>query len=296
MRWTGEVACGDWIRERLEGWGLVGGVVPCGFEAYARIFHPPDASRHNPADSMEFESREVCWRDVAEVQGTTWHPAAQWGALSGSRNDEVGLGDGWSAGPPEQGHLRLDLLASVAETIAQHTSDLRVTIGVWEGWGELHPGTASSYLIFHDSELTRAQRRSADKRMRAEGAAAVSPDIQRALKRGPLLQLPHRAYALLSADLQELTNPEWVYASGLGWRPRSGLGWRNDHGALPNLIWPQDRSWLLASEIDFDSTLVGGSRELIDALIRQEGLEVAEVTERTDLTFEADSINPPAHA
>lgn len=41
----------------------------------------------------------------------------------------------------------------------------------------------------------------------------------------------------------------------------------------PSLIWPADRSWFLASEIDFDSTLVGGTKDLADAILASEELE-----------------------
>lgn len=49
----------------------------------------------------------------------------------------------------------------------------------------------------------------------------------------------------------------------------------------PNLIWPADRSWLVASEVDFDSTLVGGNAELIDTIVESPKLEAWQV-EPTD--------------
>ena len=60
----------------------------------------------------------------------------------------------------------------------------------------------------------------------------------------------------------------------------------------PSLIWPQDRSWFVASEVDFDSTLVGGSRELVDALIAHPGLEAYEVKPETLMTAFSDELNP----
>ena len=41
----------------------------------------------------------------------------------------------------------------------------------------------------------------------------------------------------------------------------------------PNLVWPADRAWFLASEIDFDSTLVGGSSELIETILGDSKLD-----------------------
>jgi len=41
MRWQQDVTVGDWIRDRLDpAFASMHGVVPHGFEAYARIFHP----------------------------------------------------------------------------------------------------------------------------------------------------------------------------------------------------------------------------------------------------------------
>ena len=38
-------------------------------------------------------------------------------------------------------------------------------------------------------------------------------------------------------------------------------------GDLPNIIWPDDRAWCVATEIDLDSTYLGGSMELIEAVL-----------------------------
>lgn len=59
----------------------------------------------------------------------------------------------------------------------------------------------------------------------------------------------------------------------------------------PNLIWPADHSWFVASEVDFDSTLVGGSAELIDAIVQSPALEAWQVEPTDSLAFDADKIN-----
>jgi hypothetical protein len=50
----------------------------------------------------------------------------------------------------------------------------------------------------------------------------------------------------------------------------------------PNLWWPDDRAWCVASEIDFRSTYVGGSRALIDRVFDDERFEAlpARLTDR----------------
>lgn len=282
MRWTGDVASGAWIAPRLQGWGCVGSTVPRGFEAYARVFHPLEARRLiSASESIEVDTRVVTWAEVASGRGTTWHPVMQWGSVSGSQYDEIDLGGGWSLGPPDQGRLALAVLATICEVLAEHTLTPADTIvGVWEGWGDLHPGSGMRYLTFtSDDESAPAP----DVEL-----PSVDPEVSVALLRGPLLDLPGRRYVLLATDVRELTDPNWVHTAG--------LGWHYGFGPTPNLLWSADRAWFLASEIDFDSTLIAGSRALIDAIVAHPKLEAAEVTEETDLSSTADTVNPPATA
>ncbi len=60
----------------------------------------------------------------------------------------------------------------------------------------------------------------------------------------------------------------------------------------PNLIWPADESWFVASEMDFDSTLVGGSDKLIEAIVESSKLEAWQVEPSNSLAINADKINP----
>jgi hypothetical protein len=65
----------------------------------------------------------------------------------------------------------------------------------------------------------------------------------------------------------------------------------------PNLIWPADRAWFVASEIDFDSTLIGGSAELIRSIISSSSssssseFEAWSVGPKDSLTYDADRLN-----
>ncbi|MDJ0316524.1 hypothetical protein [Arthrobacter antibioticus] len=81
----------------------------------------------------------------------------------------------------------------------------------------------------------------------------------------------------------DLANPPWFDT----WL--DGDGGSNFQTA--NLAWPADRSWCTATEIDFDSTLVGGTAELIAAIITSPDLEALEVGAATSLGFKADTIN-----
>lgn len=52
----------------------------------------------------------------------------------------------------------------------------------------------------------------------------------------------------------------------------------------PTLWWPSDRSWCVASEIDFHSTYLGGTRELVSDLVRDERLETLPIEVEAPIT------------
>ncbi|SHK15199.1 hypothetical protein SAMN05443637_10391 [Pseudonocardia thermophila] len=76
--------------------------------------------------------------------------------------------------------------------------------------------------------------------------------------------------------------------------PEEALTWRRDadatpwHGALPELLFPVDRSWLVSTLWDDDWRCVGGSATLIEALVQHPDLETRAVTVGEDAT-------PPGH-
>ena len=46
----------------------------------------------------------------------------------------------------------------------------------------------------------------------------------------------------------------------------------------PNLWWPEDRAWIVATEIDFMETYIGGSAECINQLLSGPDLEAFPVS------------------
>ncbi|QAY59669.1 hypothetical protein ET475_06460 [Microbacterium protaetiae] len=165
MEWTADVAAGDWLRARIDDpWrGTMHDVVPRGFAAYARVFHPVfrerPVGREWPAggedaaaraawqafndDAPEIDTERVTWADTASAFGTTMHPRAQWGRLIG-RDEPYGNGGaprdaaGWRYDEPNQGQLAPDDLAALARVLAAHTTTPDAGgIAVWEGWGDL---------------------------------------------------------------------------------------------------------------------------------------------------------------
>lgn len=59
----------------------------------------------------------------------------------------------------------------------------------------------------------------------------------------------------------------------------------------PTIWWPHDRSWLLHSEIDYDSTIVGGTPALIHGLVADPGIEALRVDGDMSMYANGDRIN-----
>jgi hypothetical protein len=74
--------------------------------------------------------------------------------------------------------------------------------------------------------------------------------------------------------------------------PDQARSWRSAHalnrGAIPDLIYPADRSWLLSRLWDDDWRCLGGPHLLVDAFLREPALEARAVTLTEDAT-------PPGH-
>jgi hypothetical protein len=268
LRVTDGSAAGAWIKPRLGGkFGAVTLQVPKGFEAYARVFHPASDTGWNP----------VRWAEVADAFGTTAHRAMQWHALLGlSSPDELGgsyepssaVGSKWAGHDPPVGAMDLDNLDALCEILIAHTADpSRCYFGLC---------TIHSWLdSFSVEELE------------------------------PLLQLPYgRDHIVLAGPLSAIDQIEYDWSSSslrMTW-----VAYRGEAPApepdpseflqreAPNLIWPADRSWLVASEVDFDSTIVGGSTKLIEAIVGSSELEAWQVEPTDSLASDADKVNVTA--
>ncbi|MDO5534478.1 MAG: hypothetical protein Q4F65_07495 [Propionibacteriaceae bacterium] len=92
----------------------------------------------------------------------------------------------------------------------------------------------------------------------------------------PTLVLPNRSYHLFRAPLavQEI----WLEGQDL------------EQSA--NLVWPDDRGWCLATEIDFTFTLLGCTRVVADAVLAEPALESFEVGVDDNMSWAGDTLNP----
>jgi hypothetical protein len=241
-----------WIIDQIHGFATdVGSVIPQGFEAYARLFHP--AIR-----IVNGEEVTVRWSEIAAAGGRTVHPEMQWphvsGMWEGSGENSPGL---WDL-EPDVGSLPRRYTDRLRDLLAQYTSTSdRVWFCVWDGFGDLKIRPGGSALL--TSGPPGRKRRPVQQ----------SP--------APTLQLPNRAYYLLSGPI-----------GGIG----ESMG-EEPHWQSANLIWPEDRAWCVATEIDFAWTYIGGGTALIQALINDPALEAMPTQIHHGITYEADRINPP---
>ncbi len=251
---------GAWIEPALGGgWGAVTNQVPKLFEAYARIFHPASDDRGNA----------VTWAEVARRLGRTAHAGMQWHQIVGTA-DTFGIdGSDWSGGIPSLGEMEIDDLDRLCSVLGEHTADPeRCYFGLCEI--DHHP-------------LVDAIEAEQGKQARLE----LPMGRDHLVLAGPLAAVAQ----IGDTDPPGLVWAVAVDAGGSRERPEpdpTDPFWRD----APSLIWPADRSWFVASEVDFDSTLVGGSRALVDALLAAPNLEVHEVQPDTKLTAFSDKLNP----
>lgn len=284
MRAIRDTSRGDWLIERAGTWATVGGVAATGFEAYARILHPVQAWQEDLTVSDEWGQHPTLletrwgWAEVARRNGRTMHPLVQWFSLTDDE-ERRDFDDGWHVGQSVDGRLAVDLLAALARMLHGHTSTPdEITAGIWHGWGELHPESGALLLLGSD-DITPNERARIEREWRAERRRSVARDVRELIESGPQFDWPGREMLLLETSLHELSDIEWPARAGLA-------------GVVPQMLWPADNRWVVASEIDWDSTIVAGSRALIDAIVAFDSGEAFEVDEQSDLTGDGDTINP----
>src|SRR5258706_2737495 len=225
----------DWIRSRLHPFNAydVGSVVPTGFASYARILHP--------AFTRE---REVRWAEVATWSGRLIHPEVQFHALVPPLPLDA-IGTESFNFPPRNGVLPESQAQALAGLLSEHTTTRdKCWFCLWDGYGDFNAG--AFVRAYKDSFAGRWQRwrtehvrvSLAKPKPRRVPGKRVTPNAQ-------------RSYFLFSGPVTK------------------AAGWRGG----PNIWWPDDRAWCVASEIDLPYTYAGGSKELIAQVLQHPGLE-----------------------
>lgn len=252
-----DAGAAEWIAPRLtETFGAVCRTIPTGFAAYARILHPADPGR----------ARQLRWADVAAVTGRTMHRQAQFARIASLAPGRTSDAHEQAVHPPATGDLAPGQLAALCRLLKPHTPDgMNCWFAVWAGWGELN-----------GSAVVMSTSGGADPQTPAKAPVEWQLDLH-----GAQFDLPGRQYYLFVGALDE--------AMRIGrWPTRTWFLPRS-----PNMFWPDDQRWCVATEVDVDSTLVAGSANLIQSVLADDDLEAWQVNPDDCLAAFGDSINQP---
>lgn len=267
----GECA-GRWFKEAIgdPSLPLVKHQVPQCFEQYLRILHPAE----------DKYGQVVRWADLARRGGRVFYPEVQWHCLVGA-SEPMAAGDMWEGSLPSNGEMReadLDLLCRALNKYTDTPESCLLGLSTIHGWVEpLARGKALLTLPFRRfvvllGPLKYAARLGTDQ-----------SDVEKAPGTGLRVEpggSESRAGYEPVQHCGEAANEPKVFRYLVG-----------NGGQAPNLIWPLDRAWCVVSEMDYDSTLIGGSEALIGELLETEGLECLSVTPSDSISSDADWVN-----
>lgn len=189
------------------------------------------------------QDRKIRWSDLALEAGVVLGPTTQ-------REELQSCAARRGASQPRAGTLEPEELDALVNVLAPFTATPQsCRFAIWEGYGWLQGYTALRPIIdvAYPTERSRPPRQ-------------VIPKPPQAAPAGPRVEIPGRSLALYegpigtAADLMRFPAEQ-----------------------SPNLWWPDDRAWCVASEIDFCSTYVGGSPALIKRVLGDERLEAIPV-------------------
>lgn len=252
-----DVGEAEWLRASLRPWSRgslrVATFVPAAYPAHGRILHR--ASRG---------SVSLRWAEVAAMTGQRLHPETQYGNLIGWVWDPEHQRppDPW--GEPEQGRLRPEECAAVAEVLSAYTTTPDdCWFCLWEGygWSELERLRARSGFVAADVVAADLVAAHGELDPEADHGTATQAVFPVAVPVAPQVHLENRACILFHGPVTAATafRSEPMYQS-------------------PTLWWPADRAWCVASELDIYSTYVAAEPAALRALIDHPALEVLECT------------------
>ncbi|GAA3311799.1 hypothetical protein GCM10020219_020280 [Nonomuraea dietziae] len=172
-----------------------------------------------------------------ELTGRVPHALMQWAAVASPASGAAT----WDEGDVRVGNLAPAALAALIDVLAPFTGEQDCFHALWEGWGWVDGRGVRIFSVSDDG--------------RVEPARVPEPGVSAEVRALPRLRLPDRDHLLFRGPLRAALDMGW-HESPLGFEPQS----------TPACCAGR-RSWCVGAEIDFDSTLVGGSRGLIAAVL-----------------------------
>lgn len=160
-----------------------------------------------------------------------------------------------------EGHLPEDELGALVEVLARHTRTPDECFhALWDGYGELLGGEAVGFLSFAAGPAAWPGRIFTMPKPPQPPPPAFAPEVMD----GPRLRVAGRDHLLFAGPLADAG--KWGAAS-------FGHGIPRDINS-PNLLWPADHAWCVATDIDTAWTGVGGAAALASDLLADARLEV----------------------
>jgi hypothetical protein len=243
-----EVSPATWAVENLEPWNNLGtrlhSWIPSGYDAYLRIFHPAGL---RPANTRVDLGTGTRWADLGRHRNVSLSPEVAFIEVAGiAPGDERALDE---IGPSD-GRLPPPLCRHLAMCLTDHTTTPETAwFCLWEGngawWSHAHGPWDDPDAEPSELERSRSEHEAQD------ALLSATPRVD-----GPL----DRNYFLFRGPVSSACSFEVD-----GWY----IG--------PNLWWPDDRAWIVITEIEGYSSYVGGSREAIHALLVDPEIEAIEV-------------------
>ena len=166
-------------------------------------------------------------------------------------------------------------IEALADVLARHTTTPeRTLVAFWVGYGVWPLGA------WHDVPTTRGPVRESFLFQRAlvdvPTLCAEAPAVSWATEAGTKTVMTFRSDG---AEVKRPSDDELFEM----WAPHQ---WQS-----PSAWWPEDRAWATSNDTDLDSTLVGGTRALVDDLLADDRLEVLPWPVDGSLWAGADQIN-----
>lgn len=158
---------------------------------------------------------------------------------------------------PEDGTLPYDELMSLIEILRGFTATPdRCWFCMWDGYGWLNEGG----MVMLSTDSTEGTR--------------LPLAVPKNILSGPRVHLPQRDYLLYNGHIGAAT-------------AFCDYPW----GQTPNLWWPDDQAWCVASEIDLPCTYIGGDAQLIESLLGDRRIEALPAQLTDDITIDSDVVN-----
>lgn len=196
LEYVDDLTPAKWIAERLHPFAQdAGAIIPPGFAAYARIFHP--AMRRTGQEEVP-----VTWREIADSNLRVHHSEMQFGAIAGGSALKHGSQPGLWDRLPRTGTLPLDIAGVLVSVLGNHTrTPERCWFAAWDGWGD---------PVFHTSGAWN-------------DASAPPPMTVIPRPKVPTFKVPGRGYYIargpLSAALETVYGVTFHYQSASIWWP-----------------------------------------------------------------------------